>query len=594
MSYSLFGRKKATVWYLLDCSSTTPRARSLKVGDTVPLGGDALWSLTLSEDQGTLTKDSKTGSISVNGTWYVDKTPILIPASGTEEAMEHTLIVPAVQGYVPLLLKRGTCPAWAEGAAIQLQVNTEADGHLGGFDNLAALRRALTPGRVDHDALVWVHGGTSAFYARDIWPGLTDKPKETVPGGKRKSARVVIADDDEEPEIEGNLKCLYCPGTFNRGDALYIHQKVGELPFNPGKLGNYSRDGSVMDESGNIYTEKSPRACPHCQQRLPDSFFEPEPGYNVISLVGQSMAGKSYFLATLFRELPDRLANGFGCNGDDASLNTYMDELSQIPFQPGPPINRFIEKTGQATQIRINLRKRTYHVPRPFISKITKEQELALRMVFYDNPGEHFTSVHEGEMATEEGRIAASHLAHAKAIFVLYDPTADAVIRGALGLQREHNKADAQRSMLANLPKCIDAQWDTEMKGTRSRKLPLACLVAKWDDWGDTLAPELRPPGDYEKDGWLDFDVVDENSRKVDEMLRRYRSGVSAALEAISSDVKYFPVSALGAPPVETLHPSGIKVWAPSKPAEPWAVYAPVLWALGRLHPEQFPSPPTL
>ncbi|MEZ5431048.1 MAG: hypothetical protein R3F31_07680 [Verrucomicrobiales bacterium] len=37
-------------------------------------------------------------------------------------------------------------------------------------------------------------------------------------------------------------------------------------------------------------------------------------------------------------------------------------------------------------------------------------------MVFYDNPGEHFTSVHEGEMATEEGRIAASHLAHAKAI----------------------------------------------------------------------------------------------------------------------------------------------------------------------------------
>ncbi|MEZ5431047.1 MAG: hypothetical protein R3F31_07675 [Verrucomicrobiales bacterium] len=99
MSYSLFGRKKGDGLVFVGLFVHDASGSLLKVGDAVPWG-DALWSLTLSEDQGTLTKDSKPGSISVNGTWYVDKTPILIPASGAEDAMEHTLIVPAVQGYV--------------------------------------------------------------------------------------------------------------------------------------------------------------------------------------------------------------------------------------------------------------------------------------------------------------------------------------------------------------------------------------------------------------------------------------------------------------------------------------------------------------
>ena len=597
MSYSLFGRKKATVWYLLDCSSSTPRARSLKVGDSVPLGGDALWSLTVSEDQASVTTGSNTGSISHNGKWYVNKATIPIPTSGPEDAMEHTLIVPAAQGNLPLLLKRGTCPVWGDGAAIQFEIQTEADGHQGGFDNFAAVRRALTPGRVDHDALVWVQGGTSAFYARDIWSGLTEKPQEPVPGGKRKSARVVIADDDEEPEIEGNLKCLYCPGTFNRGDALYIHKKMGEKPFHPGSLGTYARDGRVMDREGNVYSEKSPRACPHCGQRLPESFFEEDPKYTIISLVGQSMSGKSYYLATLFHELSDRIPQGFGYNGDDASLNSYMDNLSKIPFQSGEPGSRYIEKTGAATQESITYQGEMFRVPRPFISKITKNQKVAFRTVFYDNPGEHFTSVHEGELGTIEARVAASHLAHAQAIFLLYDPTADAVIRGKLGLERNYNKEDYQRSMLTNLSRCIDAQWDSEMKGTRSKDLPLACLVAKWDEWGEKLAPDLHRPQAYTKDGWLDYRVVEENSQRVEKFLQDNSCGVSKALESISSKVTYFPVSALGSPPVEAYYESEgshvkVKVWAPSQPAQPWAVHAPLLWALGWLYPDHFPSPP--
>lgn len=548
-------------------------------GDQIPIGGDAAWVLTCASEHVILASGSGNCSINCNGVWMESGGPHKLLSGG-----EYTLVIPSGRGGLPLLVFGGEdVPAWAgHEDSLQLLLSRSGDGRWDGpFLSLADLRARLVRGQESSEALFGVLGSQNAFYLRDLWPDLIEAPRAVATPVHRDE------EDNLDTTIEGKLVCPFCRISFGLGHVLYLSPPdspgKADPPFLPVSID--IRTQTVKDRHGKVCHD---RACPHCKQRLPRSFGKFD--YTVFSLVGQSGSGKSYVLATLFHELPAALSRfGLGYLGDDAELNKEFESLSQIPYRTGPAENRFIRKTDntEGTQILVQLRGETEkrHVPKPILYRVGKGSS-ARHIMFYDNPGEHFTVVDSRSILSEQARVAASHLAFASTVFVLYDPTLSVGFRAALGLESFGGEGDQQATMLNALPERMRDQRRQE--GGEDRDVPLAVLVGKWDLW-ERLAPELSRDH-LTNDGRLDLAVVRQNSEIIRGLLDRYRTGVPAAVSAISGEVVFFPVSAFGDVGPEEILVGGAKYFAPAAPVRPWSVEVPFLWALLRLYPGMIPT----
>ena len=123
---------------------------------------------------------------------------------------------------------------------------------------------------------------------------------------------------------------------------------------------------------------------------------------------------------------------------------------------------------------------------------------------------------------------------------------------------------------------------------------PLAVVVGKFDVWrdlikGDSLAQPLV-------ENRFDQNAVDENTGVVRELMLDVCPQIVAGAEAISNDVKYFPVSSFGCSPEVTGYEKGpkgndIPVLGPNpSKINPILVEIPVLWILSRIKPHLVPS----
>jgi hypothetical protein len=585
---NLLSRNVEDSWWAIDCTTAPASIHAMGEGEVIPIGGDSEWVLKCGKDHALLETASNHGSISFNGSWETSGGPYKL-----KKGAEYTIVAPAGSSGIPWLIVGGeAAPAWADpGAKRNLFLNLLDDHHANGwqgpYQSLSQVRSRLDRGQVSRNALVGVEGSSLSFYLRDIWPDLI-KPKVDTP-------EVTI--EDEETTIEGSLICPFDRLTFGVGHALYFSP-----PDSPGRNDPPAKAASWLRREGrSVPLDKHEKvcvtkACPHCKQILPDSVGQPN---SFISLVGQSGSGKSYYLAALFHDL-EKVLHKLGLNwiSADPALNKGIRDMSQIPFKSGPANLRMIEKTDNraATQIEVLLRGETEKrvVPKPIIFSVTRRAEEADKLkkpgryfTLYDNPGEHFTAVGRQNLVAEQARIAASHLAFASVIFLLYDPLLAVDFRAALGLDALAGEGDQQATMLDALPgRLKEARESEKLAAGTTQSVPMAVLVGKWDLWG-SLAEGLRR--DYfTPEHQLDLAVVRENSAILSDLLQRKSAPVAAA-HAISDEVVYFPISSFGDVKTTTFTEKGVFITAPAEPVRPWAVTAPFVWALWKTNKDLVP-----
>jgi hypothetical protein len=191
-------------------------------------------------------------------------------------------------------------------------------------------------------------------------------------------------------------------------------------------------------------------------------------------------------------------------------------------------------------------------------------------VIFYDNAGEHFQPGRDS--ADSPG---AQHVASSSGLFFLFDPFNHPEFRRRLGEtpdpQLENPIVDQQEVILAEMKARIRKL--RRLPGGERIEQPLAVLVGKADAWLPLLGPE--PLANPLAEAGLDQKAIDLNSDRLRALLMEICPGVVANAETISSQIRYFPVSSFGHPPVRV--PSGDVVPDP-KHIQPFMVDVPPLW----------------
>jgi len=391
---------------------------------------------------------------------------------------------------------------------------------------------------------------------------------------------------------EGALFCPRCWQRFDAGAMLAIHptdygdEELGEAEqrrFLPVRIG---LDGRALDEDGNPC---SSWACPHCRGRLPQGFHIAAP--KMISLVGDSFAGKSYFLTVSIRQLKRTLIRDFGTNFTDADAaeNGVLNNMIATLFNARSSSEGVLIKTEQAgvtygNGIRFG---KSVILPRPFTYQLSPRNGEALTIIAYDNAGEHFRPDEDERTKA----LATQHLAYSSASIFLFDP----IQQGDL-LKRLRDVNDPQIAKVKNERlRCDQDVILGEMAG-RIREwkglspddkpdFPLAFVVGKYDLW-EELLPKDQLRTDIALNGALNAKALELNSAAVRDFLIEYCPEIVGAAERVSSNIRYFPVSAFGAPAVKVASP--LSDIGPPTELNPFLVEAPWMWLFSKINPSLF------
>jgi len=391
------------------------------------------------------------------------------------------------------------------------------------------------------------------------------------------------------------LTCPVCWLPFFVGDIMHIavHDSLRGDPV----LGEdapqrffatrFNDLGQALDGMGSPCSEL---ACPHCRRKLPPGFLDAP--HHIISLVGDQSAGKSYYLSVLAKVLPASLYRHFNVIMQDADPtgNSPLNDMKKVLFSAQTPAQAKLAKTQLegAMYERLPRQGRMVALPKPFVYLLRAENGNADRcaLVFYDNAGEHFQP---GINLVEQP--GAQHVASAEGILFLFDPFNSPEFRRLLknvsDPQLEKEPLDQQDTILAEMRTRIQSIRNLPVE--RKIQTPLAVLAGKCDAW---LHLMTEPPfANPVRDGALDLEALEANSRRVRDLLRSVCPAIVANAEALSENVCYFPVSSFGHTPVKQgPNASGQFDYVPD-PARlaPYLVEIPPLWILSKLSPALVP-----
>lgn len=355
--------------------------------------------------------------------------------------------------------------------------------------------------------------------------------------------------------------------------------------FTPGVL---NEQGLPIDSMGSPCMDF---ACPHCHHKLPP-FFD-QSNQHIFSLVGVPAAGKTYYLAALVHQLAQELPREFNVPFRDADpiTNTILNNMSLKLFTGKSPRDAYLGKTRMEGSLYQKVWRHQHFsdMPRPFIYNINKSEE-AYSVVLYDNAGEHYEPGRSGEESP-----GAEHLAIASSILYIFDPTTNPGFRHLLRdnkdpqLQRTVELSGRQGLLLAE----TEMRLRTRLNIPPGRKIevPIAIIIGKCDIWQHLLGPEPLLP--IVRHGVYMPEHVNANSARLRRFLFNISPNICSNAEAISDNVRYFAVSALGKSPIECIdEESGDIFIAPDTRAlNPIRVSDPFIWALHSCEPTVFPSP---
>lgn len=453
------------------------------------------------------------------------------------------------------------------------------------------------------ETVVFLQGANVGFFVesvRHVFSGLSDEPTSD-------SANQVFAanSSEEEEEVlagdEGSLTCPTCWLRFDPGDVKHVavHEKMkGDPLLGPAEMKRfrstrYNDNGVALDPMG-IPTMDI--ACPHCHRRLPPDFLDVK--HHIISIVGAPTSGKSYFLCVFTQMLKKTLIKHYNTAFVDAdpTSNIALTTMRDTLFGSSTPEQAKVAKTDLEGDMyeRLTRHGRKVMLPKPFIFNVQPQNNgrATKALIFYDNAGEHFQP---GIDQTESP--GTLHLAASSGIIFLFDPTYNKEFRARL---TQHHDPQLKISGHADIQDTILAEAKVRVKkvlgldaATKLDK-PLAVVVGKLDVWSELLPSNSLAQAVNDDD--FDQAAVDENSNVVRKLMLDICPQVVASAEAISNNVRYFPVSSFGCSPEVIGYnkdPSGrdIPILSPN-PANisPILVEIPVLWILSQVERELIPS----
>lgn len=430
------------------------------------------------------------------------------------------------------------------------------------------------------DTIAFPNGMGTGFYLRQLrsieieYPEAEGAAPATVPEG---------ASELIEPTREGGLICPVCWLEFDAGDIMHVavHDSLrgdpvlGEDAPQRFLATRFNDLGQALDAFNLPCTEI---ACPHCRRVIPPAILEgPQ---HILSIVGDQSAGKSYYLTVLIKTLPATLFNHYEVVFQDAdpSGNAPLNEMKKTLFSARSPEEARLAKTQLEGTMYERLPRfgRIVALPKPFIYTMESKQrpEGRCSVIFYDNAGEHFQPGRDS--ADSPG---AQHVASSSGIFFLFDPFNHPDFRKRLKTtdpQLENPIVDQQEVILAEMKARIHKL--RRIHGADRIEQPLALLVGKCDAWLHLLGPE--PLGNPLAHRAIDQEAIENNSERIRKLLLEICPTIVANAETISSNIRYFPVSSFGHPPVRVA--SGDVVPDPKR-IEPFMVDVPPLWILNQI-----------
>lgn len=460
---------------------------------------------------------------------------------------------------------------WAEATA-------EVEPDPGPFYSTGDLRKHFQENPRESRGRLYRVAGTRPRFQLESWAAT-----------EAKAATMAVAEPIESfTGIKG--RCPQCWMTFRPGEVMAIacHEDLrGDPVLGPAAMRrflprSFDEQGFPLDEMGCTCRDL---ACPHCRHQLPLDLFRLP--FHIVSLVGIQRSGKSYYLAILARILSQILARDFAVRWEDLDptgnipLNDLRNRLFAAPDAEGAAL----EKTalGGVMYTEVHRSGRVVAMPRPFTYRVTHPSGQQAAFVFYDNAGEHFMPG-----ITVEESPGALHVTEASAILFLFDPLVSREFR-------KHLKPGSDPQLeLHDVPDIQDIVLDemrvrfARARGHAARDnlaVPFGVIVGKCDAWIPLVGGRqaLRPAV---QGGRLDREALDHNSALTRTLLQEHCPEITARLDALSSQTRYFPVSSFGHTPIRTSR--GV---APDpQRVSPWLAEAPILWVLDQLTPGLIPT----
>ena len=421
-----------------------------------------------------------------------------------------------------------------------------------------------------------------AFCPRNFDIGFTFA---SIFGGETQMSTTAVSAVPVLAESTVAATCPLCWLKFDIGDAMSIatHESLrGDPVLGPEEMlrfmpTSFNDDGVPLDAAGMPAPDI---ACPHCRKRLPPNYLELD--QKIFSIVGAPSSGKSYYLSVLINQLQLSLYKNFGIvmKDLDPSGNMLLTQMKNRLFGAKRPEDAILAKTALegAMYERYPRFGKMVSLPKPMTYSISKEGGQKTSMIFYDNAGEHF----EPGLDIEQSP-GAMHVASSAAIFFLFDPAANRDFKLALG-----DYPDPQLSISGRVDQqdTILSEMEVRIKRIRASDLskridtPLAIIIGKCDMWRHLLKKPLPQIIDG---GKLDLGALETSSAILREFLLSIAPNVVAAGDSISTNTKYFAVSALGHSPqmISEGFCAGKIAPVPGKLA-PIDVEIPTIWALSQ------------
>ena len=156
-------------------------------------------------------------------------------------------------------------------------------------------------------------------------------------------------------------------------------------------------------------------------------------------------------------------------------------------------------------------------------------------------------------------------------------------------MKLQNYEPDSQDVILAQMN--VKIKRSLGLPFTGKIDVPLAIMINKSDIWMELLAEhgELEDPV---VEGHLDMEIFDRNSNVVRSFMARLCPAVVANAEKLSSEVRYFAISAFGhAPNIYEDSNTGLKMIAPDpEKIEPRMLEIPTIWVLSKIAPGLIPT----
>lgn len=289
-------------------------------------------------------------------------------------------------------------------------------------------------------------------------------------------------------------------------------------------------------------------------------------------VLGAAGAGKSSFLAALIRRLPGALRRDFGftLRDDDPKGNSALNTLRDRLFSASSSEEGFWAGNGIDRDFLLRVRRagKPIAASRPFVYAVCPPEGRCAPFILYDDVDGRGEPVRPSTMVC----------AGAGGLFLLYDPSGNAVFRAEL---RGKNEGAAPAAGLDKQDATLldaDVRIKRDLGMPRAARLatPLAVVVSKCDVWRAVFDSARLPPPITA--GRLDLRRVRENSEYLRSVLLDLCPASVMAAESISSEVRYFAVSAFGSSSAEEAS------------HDPFGVEYPACWLLSRIHPGVIPT----